>query len=245
MSCPPSPGILAYLACVLAMLLADPLRIAALALSFGAALSAILLAKRRPDHRPLRILGAVWLADVLGWLLAPALASGGPFAGWLRLLQHVDSARFLVWPLALQVIVGLALAVPGTSREVARVLRTALPAFYVLMVAICVACYPTLRGEALGRFYACVQANAVIWSIVVAARSPLIFRLLSPARVVASLLVALQLLSMLAGPWWRGLFGAAYRAEQVILCVLYAAIILVQAWAWRTRGRSDPGPLVA
>jgi hypothetical protein len=271
MSCPPSPGILAYFGCVLAMLLGDPLRLAALLLSLGGALSALALARRRADHVHIAwALGAVWLADGLGWLLAPALASGGPFTGWGRVLQYLDSARFLVWPAALQVMVGLSFIGVTMRHGTAKVLRTALPGFYVLMLAICVACYPALRGEALGRFFACIQANALVWSLVIAgtwaahrrkyALSPAEHeRLVSaglteperllftggppftPARAVASLAVALELLSLAAGPWWRGLFGAAYRAEQVILCVLYAAIVGVHAWA--LRAKDAPGPV--
>lgn len=247
MTCPPSPGVLAYLSCVLAMLWANPIAIAALLLSLGAAVSAVLLARRRANHGPSRILCVVWLADVLGWILAPALASGGPFTGWLRVAQHIDSARFLVWPFAVQIMVGLAFTETRMRGEARRALLIALPSFYAFMLAITVACYPALRGEALGRFYACVCVNAAIWSLVIAgawglrgARRPGAHRpaaseppepLYSPARAVASLLVVLTAFSIVAGPWWRGLFGAAYRAEQVILCVLYAAIVGVQVWA--------------
>lgn len=278
MTCPPSPGVLAYLACVLAMLWANPLALAGLLMSLGAAVSAVLLTRRRSDHRPARILCLVWLADVLGWLLAPALASGGPFTGWLRVLQHLDTARFLVWPMAVQFIVGLTFVDRSMRSQAGKVLLIALPGFYALMLAISVVCYPELRGDVLGRYYACIQANAAVWSLVVggswalrafnsdplraaterasevnwltpeqlaesdealerlrSGRAQLIRGAdnepFSPGRVVASLLVALSMLSAIAGPWWRGLFGAFYRGEQVILCVLFGAIIGVQAWA--------------
>ncbi len=261
MPCDPKPGLWAYLVCALSALLAHPLQLTASVLLLGAAVTAALLARRRADHRPIAwALGAVFAADLVGAMLAPALSSPGPFAGWRRLAFHLDEARFLVWPLALQWCVGLAFVGVTTWRDRARpVLRISLLPFYGLMLAICVLCYPSLRGAALSYFYACVHANALGWCLVMIgtwwtgskaarAEAPNVARLLgltereqaaldarftrrTPARIVASLLVALSALSAVAGPWWRGLFDEAYEAERVILCAMYAGIVGVQAWS--------------
>lgn len=269
MPCDPKPGLWAYLVCVFSALTTNPLHLAAFALLIGSAATAILLAKRRPDHRPIAwALGAVVVADLVGLALAPTLGSRGPYIGWQRLAFHADEARFLVWPLALQWAVGSSFGEMGHERQVRSKLAFALLPFYAFLLAVCVACYPGLRDRPLGYFYACTHANAVLWSVVVIAawarrRRPVALAILlghaenraekeqatvTPARVVASLLVALCALSSLAGPWWRGLFGQRYEAEQVILCALYLGIASVQALSfWREPGadasRAPSGPV--
>ncbi len=251
MPCDPKPGLWAYLVCALSALLAHPLQLAASALLLGAAVTAVLLARRRADHRPIAwALGAVFVADLVGVLVAPALATPGPYEGWQRVVFHLDEARFLVWFAAVQVAVGLSFIDAMSHDTAAAMLRLSLRPFYALMVAILVACYPGLRGPSLGRFYACLDVFVILWSLRVVAvwavhRKPSILQvcnsleeetcepLFTPSRVVASLLIVLCALSAVAGPWWREFFGAAWDSERVVLCALYAGIVGVQAWGIR------------
>ncbi|WP_437310277.1 hypothetical protein [Sorangium sp. So ce388] len=199
-----------------------------------AVLSAVLawlVARHRPEHRPIAwLLGYGLASDVVRRVirlnvLQPARAElgGAPFTGWVRVAGHVESALFVGW---IAGVAALAVWIFGRRRP------WGVLAAYVVAVAVLVAGYPTFRGELLGKAYLALQLSALCVSIGFLLRW-FASRERATVHHVATGLIIITELSMLAGPYRFGVF-TTWELAQSMLIALYVTIIPVQGVAiWR------------
>jgi hypothetical protein len=213
----------------------DVLYAAAIVLLYMAALMALALARYRADYGPVaRFLLAVSVADLarMGaqrWLIAPAWeaqrAAGldpaaVPLSGLGRIGGHIEHAGFLVWSAG---VASLALVVLA-RRKVWPALAT-----YGAAVAVLVATYPLIRGDALRRYYlgaelfalATALASAVAW-----------WRRREPPTlpVAAALLISALDIAVLFGPYRVGLW-TSWAIAQAVYVVLYLVLVVIQGGA--------------
>jgi hypothetical protein len=200
-------------------------------LSSLATVLAWIVARHRSEHRPIALLLGYGLVsdaarEVIGaQVLRPARAElgGAPFAGWVRVAGHVESALFLGWMAGVA-----AVAVWAFARR--RPWGVAL--IYAVAVAVLAAGYPTFRGELLGRAYLACELAALCVSIGCFLRW---YAGTEPAKayhIVAGLIVITEL-SMLAGPFRFGIF-TTWDLARSILVALYITLVPVQGVAiWR------------
>ncbi len=215
-----------------------------------AALLAVLLARRRADHRPVAAALCIQSGASLARLLLHRVLVGHPvpFTGWPRAAFHLSqaltfagNATFAWCCLAVLVTSSKRPAPEGwiagwastfSRRDVVHV--------WIGFTVVCIARYPELRRESLAPVYLAAELAALLaWALasVHAARAEGLRGLVgTPARVVVTLLGAISL-AALAGPWTAGLYGAAYSPQQASLLVLYTAIMLVHLVALRQTAR--------
>jgi hypothetical protein len=200
-------------------------------LSALSAALAWIVARYRPEHRPIAwLLGYGLASDAVRELigakvLRPARAelAGAPFAGWVRVAFHVESAMFIGWMAA---VAALAVLIFGRRRP------WGVLAVYVVAVAVLAIGYPTFRGELLGKAYLACQLAALCTSVGFLLRW---FAGREPAKVhhIAAGLIILTELSMLAGPYRFGIFTTWHLAQSMLIA-LYVTIVPVQGVAiWR------------
>ncbi len=213
-----------------------------------AAILAVLLARRRADHRPVAVALCIQSgASLVRLLLHRALLGPAPFTGWPRVAFHLSQSLTSAGNAA---FAWCCLAVLCSRRSTAeRPARAGWIAGWVSTFSrrdvvhvwigfsvVCIARYPELRGAALVPVYLAAELAALlVWALasVHAARADGLRGLVgTPARVVVTLLGAISL-GALAGPWTAGLYDAAYSPQQASLLVLYTAIVLVHLVALR------------
>lgn len=217
----------------------------ALAFKVIAAALAAWIGRRRPDYRAVAgFLCGTTIVDVLrlalqAWVIGPARAqmvvaginpAEAPFTGWVRFASDVDSVLFLTWPAGLA---ALCLWVYGKRRPWPIVVMFALAA------AALVIGYPTLRYDALRRFYLGAELVALAVGVFlflrwVRSEPPLL------AHVATSFILVIDLGTLVFGPWRWGLFGA-WNLAQIMYAALYAALIVLQLGSlWTPLPRSAP-----
>lgn len=203
----------------------------------AAAVSAVLLARRRADHRPF----AVFLLVVTAANLARAVLASvypllrpldmPPLEGAARVAFHAEQALFTTWPAG---IAAVSIALFARRRWLAL-----LPGFaWIGLVAYLATHYPTVRGEELRRVYLvaelgalCVTAaGAVLWTW--RRESP------SPARVALMCVVLMEGACLLAGAWRRG-FWIYWNLQQIAYVLLYLTLTAFQVITWRRSLRSS------
>lgn len=83
----------------------------------GAAFTAALVARHRPEHRPVAVyLGAVLALDLLRLGLAQLLPAGpGPYEGWAEVVRAVDQGAYVALCAALPVM-GVGIFLKGVRR---------------------------------------------------------------------------------------------------------------------------------
>ncbi|WP_437800190.1 hypothetical protein [Sorangium sp. So ce693] len=201
------------------------------ALSALATVLACVVARHRPEHRPIALLlGYGFASDVvrrvirLG-VLAPARAevAGAPFTGWVRFAFHIESALFVGWMAG---VAALAVFIFGRRRP------WGVLAVYVVVVAVLAAGYPTFRGELLGKAYLALELAALCTSV-----GCLLLWFLGRERgktqhLAAGFIVIAETL-MLVGPFRMGIFSA-WDLARSILIALYISLVPVEGVAiWR------------
>jgi hypothetical protein len=224
----------------------DVLYALAAALLYVAAVSAVWLAVRRVDYRPVAgFLFAVAFADLARmlsrrWLLAPAWeaqrAAGldpaaVPLSGLGRVGGHIEHAGFLVWSGG---IAALSLAVLAR-----RPARWALAA-YGVAVAVLVVSYPAIRGEDLRRYYLACEMLALATALVSGVAW---WRRREPPTLpaAAALLIAALDIAVLFGPYRVGLF-TSWRFAQAVYVVLYLVLVVIQGGALWDSYRTSKRP---
>jgi hypothetical protein len=190
---------------------------------------ALLLARRRPHHRPF----AVWASVVLVADLArqgimqacPWIIAAGPFAGARRAVAHLDQALWLTEPVGLAAVCWIVF--------LARRPTAPLLAGVALWCALAIG-YPwPFRGAVLGYAYAAIQALSILACFATMAvwtrrraEAP------RPEHACASLATLLTC-ALFAGPYAPPLpapFADWSGAELIYLCI-WAALAVVHAAA--------------
>ena len=213
-------------------------------LAAATTLLAWVVARLRPEHRPVAWLLSVGLASDLTQrairlgVLAPAreaMRAHGidpavtPFAGAVRIAFHVSQAAFLSWIFGVAALSLWAFA--GRRPRIAAL-------GYGLTLLVLVLGYPALRGDALHRVYLGIELAALFVSL-----GCLIQWLRKKGRPdleVSStcVFVAVETAMVTIGPYGSSVFLTWDRA-QAILHALYVSLILLQGAAWfRSRSSS-------
>jgi len=196
-----------------------------------AAISAVVLARRRVDHRTFAAFVA-WVAsaDVLRWVLSKSfglLRPPGlpPFVGAARAAFHVDQAIELSWSAGLAT---LAIIVFSRRRWVAALIGLV----WAGAIAYLATHYPEVRGEALRKFYLAAELAAV----TVAAASIITWTWRreppTPSRICVLCVCVADLITLLAGAWRWG-FWIHGGLDQVAFALTYATIAGYQVIIWR------------
>jgi hypothetical protein len=221
-----------------------PLQAAGYLAQAFAAVSAILLARRRAEHVPAAVaLAVLAVANILDAPIAAALTPYPvePWQGAGRVLVYLDGALNLADYAA---VAGLAVAVAvspeGRRHAVGIVAVTWLLASFALAAA-----YPSpmVRGDGLQRVYFAADLIGLFVSTVAcvtwaragirAERSP------SGAQGVALALITLDAAILLApfSPWRAALFSAFYGGVQLIIMLFFAVLTAAQVIAWLSISR--------
>jgi len=190
-----------------------------------AAALAVMIARRRADHRPLAIfLVGVALANLIRaaiatWVLTPdRLRADVPLTGALRVAGHLEHALFLSWPAGLAALVLVLYA-----------RRSPWPGIlaWAGAVAVLVVSYPAVRGHALQRFY--LAAHLLALAACVASIGGFVRRgdRGGVAHVCALLCVLAEGGTLLVGPWRSTIFNA-WDLAQVAYATLYGVLIALQ-----------------
>jgi hypothetical protein len=186
------------------------------------------VARRRPDHRPVAAVLTVGLVSDLArqalrvavFLPARERLNGAPFTGWTRVAADVDNAFFLAYPAAI-----VALMVVVFLR------RRAWPVAVVwaLAVAALAVAYPATRGATLSRCYLGAELAAV--AMTVGAAITWFWRREPPTLTIGiALLVGASEAATLL-PFHKGIFDSwtlarvSYVTLYVILIVLYGGVV--------------------
>ena len=204
-----------------------------------AAASAMVLARRRADHRHFAIFLAWFvcvevLRSALGQSFNLVRPPGlPPFIGAARVAFHIDQAMELSWDAGLA-----AVAIIVFPRQRWRVVIVAL--VWASMVAYLATHYPEVRGDSLRRVYlaaeltalAVATASIITWTW---RREPP-----TPARICVLCVCIADLITLLAGAWRWG-YWIHWDLNQVAFALTYATIAVYQVIIWR-RISSPPSP---
>jgi hypothetical protein len=195
-----------------------------------AAILAVMVARRRAEHRPvalfLGVMVAVDLARLARRYLYPLEALPRPHVGLARLAFHADEAGFIAWPFGLA---ALALVIFGARRP-----WTVLVA-YLATVAGLIALYPSpyVRGEGLQRVYLAAYLGSFLAYGAALARWTARRVMPSSEHAVLFILGALDLARLLA---FRGSIFEQWAAYALpVNAVCYGLISAVQGgflWSW-------------
>ena len=213
----------------------------ALAMQVLAALSAILLARRRAAHVPAAVaLTVLAAANLLDTPIAATISTYPvePWEGARRVLVYVDGAlNFANYA----VIAGLAVAVAVSPERRRRAVALVLGA-WALASLVLAALYPSpfVRGPSLQRIYLAVDLIGLFVSTVAlltwgrrgiaAKRSP------DSAAMVALALVLLDVAILVTpfSPWRGSIFGASFDGAQFFITLSFATLAAAQVMAWRS-----------
>lgn len=207
------------------------------ALLLAAAISAVLLARRRPDHLPFAIfLFVVAVATAIRDRLAalyPLLRPLGspPLEGAARVALHMDQALFLTWAGG---IATTSIVLFAERRRLAILPGIA----WIGLVAYLATHYPAVRGEDLRRVYLAAELGA----LCVAAACIILWtwRRLppTPARVGLLAVAIVDGVTLVAGAWRHG-FWDHWHLQQIALTLLYATLTIFQVLTWRQASLSQ------
>lgn len=214
------------------------LLLVAFVLQVVAAALAGVVARGRPEHRPVALfLGGMTVAAAARWVLLTwwvvpfqATFPDAPLTGGALIAAHVDTALWLAWPAGLA---AMAIAVYLRRRP-----WVVLGAWVVATGAI-MAAYPATRGDTLRRCYLAALLLSLVasfGSIGTWARKRESMTL--PRACV--LLVVLFETSTLFGPWLGDPFATWWKA-QILYAMLYGGLIALQGGSlWlRSSSRSE------
>ena len=208
--------------------------IAGIALLATAAALAWIIARLRPEHRPIALALTVGLAaDVVRAILVryfpPNLNPDSPLrTGAALAAAYVDRALFIVWPFALAA---------AAVRVLARWPAWPFAIGYVVAASVLIAGYPSLRHETLRKTYLALDLLVLVpatgalaawwirgWRSARAGEPP---RADYSGRAVA-MLVAGQIGIVISGPYRIGLFGEAWELAIVGYVLIIGAVVLLQ-----------------
>lgn len=217
MNTPPSPGTVAF----------------AYFIQLVAAVLAVLLARRRAEHRPVAVfLVSMAVIDLGRALLRGAfdLGSPGPYAGARRMAFHLDELGFLAWPAGLA---ALALVLFAVHRP-----WPAFAAWGAMGVAL-MGLYPSalVRGAGLQRIYLAAHVSALFVVATTLATWSLKREQPGSERAVMLVLCAIEL-ARLAG-FYGPIFDHWASLMQPANTILYGLLATVQGGFLWTSSRSS------
>jgi hypothetical protein len=202
-----------------------------------ALLLASLISRRDAKHTPIAVLLALAFASDLFRRLTP-LPHPGPYEGTLRLLFHARQLAFLAWPLSLPLLTSKSLDQPIPLLALLLPPAAILPAFLA---------YPALRDAPLATHYLLVQLASLALTTRSLAKWAISLEPTRPRHPLLALVVAIEAVMTLTGPWRHGIF-VAWDLAQAAYCVLFGLLVLVQgAWLlwtsspWSSGDRSGQG----
>jgi hypothetical protein len=193
------------------------------------------LARRKPEHRPIAYLLSGGLASdlaqhalhpfLLHWI---ATLGDATWTGWPRVAAHAYQALFMVWPAALA---ATALVVfLGRKPWVVIV-------FYAVVVAEVVEWHPKARDGSLPRVYAMVQTAALLVAVGSAAMWYLSSRgtreRATTAQAAVMFILSVEVPS-LAGAWRIGIFTNWHLAQIAALAMFVLLITLQGVFLWKS-----------
>lgn len=198
-----------------------------------AAASAVLLARRRlgEDYAPVAVLLVMMFAvDVARYAINAHLyaVAHPPYMGDARALFHVEQALYVALPFGV-----LAVSLAVFMRRSPWPLALA----WAVTVAALVLSYPVLRGDPLRRAYLAITLVGLLGSC--GAFAHFVQRRERPklAHIAVMLMVTIELVSVLLGPWGQGLFDS-YALAQAAYAVLFGVLAFLQGvelWSHRPR----------
>ena len=203
-----------------------------------AAVSAVTLMRRRPEHRPVAVaLGVFAVVNILDAPIADALTPYPvePWQGAMRLLVYLDGAINLA---NYAVIAGLAVALAvSTSRRAA---VSAVVGVWLVASVVLAALYPSpmVRGAGLQRVYFAADLIGLFVAtvaLIVRGRAGIAAKLSPNGAYAAALsLAALDAAILLApfSPWRADLFSTPYGGVQVAITILFVVITTAQVTTW-------------
>jgi hypothetical protein len=196
-----------------------------------AAVTAVALARRRVDYRPLALfLAGVVVAQfvrlaLLVAVLQPATDAGRlPFSGWERAAFHLEQALFIAFPLGLT-----ALAV----RVLARWRAWPVAVVWLAAVAVLALGYPTIRRELLQSVYLAIELAALLVALVAAASWWKSSARGGPPDDAVLLCVAVEL-GAVGGPYAAGLIDVTWPIAQGLYTGLFLILFGLEV-AWLRR----------
>lgn len=189
----------------------------------AAAASAVVLACRRPGegYAPVALLlVAVLAANLARYAINAHLyaVARPPYVGRARALFHVEQALYAAEPFGL---------LAGSLVVFVRRSPWPLVLAWAVTVAALVLSYPALRGDPLRRAYLAITLVGLLGSC--STFMHFVQRRERPklAHVAVMLMVAIELVSVLLGPWGQGLFDS-YTLAQAVYAVLFGILIFLQ-----------------
>ena len=210
---------------------------AALAAEIVAAVAAVALARRRPEHRPAAVALVLLALCAVGRLGTVAGLHGlpRPVEGASRVLVYLDGALQLATG---AVVAGLAVAV--TAEKPRRAARAVVVCWTLASLALAIT-YPSplVRGAGLRKLYLMADLTALLVSLLAIVRWARRRRSPGSAQAIAIGLVLLDLGILLVpfGPWRSSIFVGPYDLIQIGIVVFFAAFAAAQGVAWKVYSR--------
>lgn len=208
------------------------------------AVVAVALSLRVREHRPIAVyLVLLAVRSDTRALLDPLFAAPGPYAGWMRVVFHVDQALWMIDSFALPWLAVNVFAPGAWKGRLGSPLRFALP--WMAMSLLVARAYPEFRGERLRLFYTALECGSLLICVAYAGAwlrhgGPLArLRTSTLTERIALTLVGASFALLFVGAWPLGLWGVAWKPQQAGLLALYGGLAIAQGLAW-WRARSSP-----
>jgi hypothetical protein len=193
-----------------------------------AAVTAVLVARRREEHRPiawfLTLVAVTDLPEIVLVVLGVATRlPDAPFTGLARLGLHVRQALYLTWPFGFM------------ATCIAVFLRRnpwPLGILYGIAVAAFALSYPEIRGADMAKAYLAIEIGCLLVGFGVLVQWA--WRRRSPSLThITAIILLFGEAAVLFGPWRRDVF-ATWDMARIMYLVIYMSLALLQGgYAWK------------
>jgi hypothetical protein len=203
---------------------------AAFFVRFIALIGAILLARRQRTYAPIAwFLGLATSADIARILLSVFILGSGPpgglpYSGWARVAFHVEQAFFISWPIGIA-----ALSVHIVAKRKFWPVGIA----YLVVLAILVGGYPTIRRELLQSVYLAVTLASILVSLGAAASWWTAKRTTTPPERAVLIFIVGEA-AAIVGPYAAGLIDVNWPIAHGAYLGLYLVLAALEV-VWLRR----------